>query len=87
MRTLSHEEIAEKLAYFPEGYKERFGQELDFNLLREYLVNELNRIELQMIKEGFSNLSPHSLRLMIKALDNKMNKTTTQTVKPKGEKK
>lgn len=85
MRTLSHEEITEKLAYFPEGFKERFGMDLDLNLLKHYLQQELDRIELQMIREGFSNLSPHSIRAMLKVLDSKLNKT--QDVKAKGPKK
>lgn len=86
MRHLSHEEIVEKLIYFPEGFKERFGEELNLMLLKEFLFNELKRIELQMIKEGFSNLSPHSLRFMIQILDEKL-KPKTPDVKTKSHKK
>lgn len=86
MRHLSHEEIVEKLIYFPEGFKERFGEELNLMLLKEFLTNELKRIELQMIKEGFSNLSPFSLRFMISILDKKLNPEPEPKVQKKHKK-
>ena len=73
MRQLGKEELESKLQYFAEAFEFKTGKRLDLNMVQAYLEDEKHRIELQLIKEAFNNMSHESIRLLINLIMQKMN--------------
>ena len=75
MRQLGKEELESKLAYFAEAFEFKTGKKLDFDLVYYFLNEELHRIETQLVREAFNNMSHESIRLLIGIIRNSNDKT------------
>jgi len=75
MRHLGREELESKLQYFAEAFEFKTNKRLDLSIVEQYLNDELSRIESQLIKEAFNNMSHESIRLLIGIIRNSNDKT------------
>lgn len=65
MRRLSQEELEGKLQAFPDTYENFMGEPLDFNVLKGYLIEQLNNKKRQFIDQAFSTLSAADIKTML----------------------
>ena len=73
MRQLGKEELESKLAYFAESFEFKTNKRLDLSVVEQYLNDELSRIESQLIKEAFNNMSHESIRALLSIIGDKKN--------------
>lgn len=65
MRHLSKEELSGKIEGFSEAFFMKTSKELNFKVLQAYLEQNLEKIELRLIDEAFSNLSHENIRTLL----------------------
>lgn len=75
MRQLGREELESKLQYFAEAFEFKTNKRLDLSIVEQYLNDELSRIESQLIKEAFNNMSHESIRILLGIIRNSNDKT------------